>query len=373
MLRNFITFFLFLLTIAAKASYTYVFVGSYNGSKSNDGLYVYKLDTATGMLSFITSYKVHNPSYLTLSPDGQYIYACTETKTPGKGSVSSFKFERTKGELEFINSRSSEGENPVYVNIDATGKWLIDANYTQAGISLYPLNPDGSIGQIAQHFTHKGKSINAERQEAAHPHAAVFSPDRKYMFFPDLGSDKIWFYEFNAAENKPLSPNAKAPFLSATPGSGPRHMCFHPDKPYAYCLEELSGTVSVFEYVNGVLWPNQQVQAHTQNLTSGFHSADIQISPDGKFLYASNRGEENNIAIFSIDKAGRLKAEGYRQTMGNHPRSFAIEPYGRFLIVANQVSGDLVVFRRDMNTGFLTEVGKPTKVPGASCVKMYRY
>jgi 6-phosphogluconolactonase len=350
---------------------SYVFVGSYNWDKNKDGLYVYKLDTISGDLSFVTSYKILNPSYLILSANGKYIYACTETKTQGAGSVSSFSFEHRNGELHYLNTQSSEGENPVYVTTDRAGKWLVDANYTEAGVSVYALNADGSIANIAQHIDFKGKSLNEERQEAAHIHAAVFSPFEDNIYLPDLGSDKIWCYQFDGSLAQPLP--GPLSFITTTPGSGPRHLCFHPNGLFFYCIEELTGTISTYKYRKGFASPLQHINAHTDKYISGFNSADIHISPDGKFLYASNRGDENNIAIYSINEDGTLASIGYQSTFGNHPRIFDIDPTGKFLVVANQISGDVVVFRRDKKTGLLQQAGKPTKVLNASCVKIFKY
>ncbi len=371
------TLFLFILSLVLSfqsiAQGYYVFVGSYNWDKNKDGLYVYKLDTVNGDLTFVAAHKILNPSYLSISANGKYIYACTETKTPGAGSVSSFSFSPNSGKLEYLNSRSSQGENPVYLSTDKAGKWLVNANYTQAGISVYPLNADGSIGDIAQHFRHKGKSIDAGRQDAAHPHSVVFSPAEDYIFMPDLGSDKIWCYKFDGSLPEPLLKTAPVPFILTTPGSGPRHLTFHPNGQYAYCIEELKGTISAYRYADGFLDRIGRMKAHSNQYKSGFNSADIHISPDGRFLYASNRGEENNIAIYAIKNDGTLNSLGYQSTHGDHPRIFDIDPTGKFLIVANQTSGDVVVFRRDPETGLLEKAGKPGKIFNASCVKIFRY
>lgn len=352
---------------------SYVFVGSYNSDKDKDGIYVFQLDTVTGNLKKITTVKnVLNPSYLTVSPNGKYIFACTDTRTKNAGSVSSFEFNPQNKSLEFISSQKSGGDNPVYLSVHKNGKWLVNANYNQGSVSVYPITTDGKIDSIAQSFSYLEGSINKERQERSHVHSAVFSPNYDFVFLPDLGADKIRSYRFNGTKEKPLSEN-QYPFMQTTLGSGPRHFTFHPNAKFAYCIEELTGTISVYNYGNGKLNSIQRINAHSDAFKEGFSSADIHISPDGRFLYASNRGEENNIAIFSIESNGTLKTVGYQSTLGKTPRIFAIDSSGKFLIVANQTSGNVVVFKRNSVTGLLTESGTEIKVENASCVQIKQY
>ncbi|MFV5685514.1 lactonase family protein [Flavobacterium sp. GB2R13] len=365
--------FTFFISFNFYSQNSYVFVGSYNSDKNKEGIYVFQLDTLTGDLKKITSVKnILNPSYLTVSPNGKYIFACTETKTPNAGSVSSFEFKPQNKTLTFINSQKSGGENPVYLSVHKSGKWLINANYTQGSVSVYPITAGGKINPIVQNFSYSEGSINKERQERSHVHSAVFSPDYDFVFLPDLGADKIRSYRFDAAKKQPLSEN-QYPFTSATLGSGPRHFTFHPNGKFAYCVEELTGTISVYKYVTGKLDSIQRINAHTDAFKDDFNSGDIHISPDGRFLYASNRGEENNIAIFSIESNGTLKTVGYQATFGKTPRIFTIDSTGKFLIVANQTSGNVIVFKRNSVTGLLKKSGTEIKVENASCVQIKQY
>jgi 6-phosphogluconolactonase (cycloisomerase 2 family) len=352
-------------------SQTYVFFGSFNHDKETKGIYIYKLDTIKGKLEKVITFKgVLNPSYLTLSPDGKYIYSCTESKTPGAGSVSSFAFDREKKSLTYLNSQKSGGENPVYLTTDDTGKWLINGNYTEGGVSVYPIAKDGSIKPAVQHFQYtEGSNFRTNRQDRAHIHSTIFSPDYKYIYFIDLGADKICCYRFDSKSGKPLT---EEPSIATDPGSGPRHLTFHPNGKFAYCIEELSGTVSVYNYDNGKLENIQNIATHPKEITEGFESSDIHISPDGKFLYASNRGNENNIVIFSINGNGQLKNIGYQATFGLHPRTFAIDPSGKFIIVTNVNSNNAVVFKRDLKTGLLKK-NSEVEIPHVSCVKIKNY
>jgi len=367
-----IPFILFLLLSTILYSQTYVFLGSYNGDKNKAGIYVYELDTASGALKHVTEAKdVFNPSYLTLSPSGAFLYACTDTRVPKGGSISSYAFNTKEKRLTFLNSQPSGGENPVYVSVHENGKWLVGANYNEGSISLFPLSEDGRVKTIAQNFYFTEGSVHPKRQEKSHPHSALFSPDGQYVYFPDLGSDKIRSYRFEQHKKEPLV--ATTDFVKTVPGSGPRHFTFHPNGKFGYCIEELSGTISVYSYDDGNLKPVQHSTAHPEKLVANFESADIHISPDGKFLYASNRGEENNIAIFAIAQDGTLTNVGYQSTLGNHPRTFAIDPSGRFLIVTNVKTSDVVVFKRDSQTGMLQKAGEKLKVENVSCVQIRQY
>lgn len=358
-----------LLLYTTVFSQTYVFFGSYNHDKEKEGIYVYKLDTLSGNLNKVTAVAVKNPSYLTLSPDGKTLYACTDTKTPNAGSISSYSFNPQQKTLTFLNSQSSGGENPVYVAAHPSGKWVINGNYTESSISLFPVSANKSLKPAAQHFKYTEGSINPERQESSHIHSTVFSPDGNYVFFPDLGSDKIRCYKFDSKAKKPLTEKLS---VQTVAGSGPRHLTFHPNGKFAYIIEELSGMVSSYTYFNSNLIPLQRIATHPEGLTEGFESSDVHISPDGKFLYASNRGKENNIAIFSIDNNGLLKNIGHQSTFGLHPRTFAIDPSGKFLIVSNVNSSNAVVFKRDLVTGLLTKTSE-TEIEHVSCVKIKQY
>ncbi len=365
--------FLFCCNTILRAQGTFVFVGSYNIDKNTDGIYVYELDTINGNLNIVSSIKnIINPSFLTLSKNGKFIYACTDTRTPKDGSVSSFEFNANTKSLSFINTQKTGGENPVFVTLDISQNILLSANYNDGSISVFPIKNDGTILPVKQFIQYNDSSINKVRQERSHIHAAVFSPDYKYIFLPDLGADKIRSYVFDSSKDQPLITTQNIN-TTTTLGSGPRHFTFHPNKKFAYCIEELSGSINVYNYLNGKLDSIQRIATHSKKIKHEFSSADIHISPDGKFLYASNRGEENNIAIFSINENGNLKIVGYQSTKGKTPRIFAINSTGKFLIVANQSSGNIVVFKRDFKKGLLKKVENNIKVKNPSCVMIRKY
>ena len=371
------SFLLFLLLFnfpvsGQKNSKTLLFIGSYTGGKPGQGIFIYEFNPKTGALKKLSNGEnIINPSFLTISPNGQFLYACTETKLLTNGNVSAFKIDSVSGKITFINKQSANGKNPVYLTVHKNSKYLVNGNYTEGNVSVYKVDVNGSIDTSLQTIQFTDSSINKSRQEKAHIHAVVFSPDYNYVFFPDLGSDKIRVFKFDSISNRPLWPINS---INVVLGSGPRHFTFHPNGKFAYCIEELSGTVAAYSYKEGKLDSIQIVSSY-ENIVEPQGSADIHVSPDGKFLYASNRGEkEDSLSIFSIDQiAGKLKLVGHQDTYGNHPRNFTIDPTGKFLLVANLSTGNIVVFKRDIKTGLLSKTRVEIKVPNPSCLQMKVY
>ncbi|PZU80910.1 MAG: 6-phosphogluconolactonase [Chryseobacterium sp.] len=351
----------------------FVFFGSYNWDKGSEAVYAYELNNETGKLTKVASSSdVINPGYITVSPDGKYIYASSDARKPNDGSVSSFAFDADKKTLTFLNKQKSGGENPVYVNVDKSGKWLVNANYNEASISVYPILESGKIDSIAQLFKFtEGSNINTDRQDIAHIHSAIFTPDFKSIFFPDLGADKIRHYYFDGNLKQPLIETKSS--INTKPGSGPRHLTFNKDGKIAYSIEELAGMISVYDFSDNTLKEIQRIATHPDKIKEGFESSDVHISPDGKFLYATNRVNENNIAIFKVLNDGKLESIDYQKTGGKHPRTFAIDETGKFIIVTNVNSNNVTVFKRNMETGFLKKVGKPLKINHPTCVKIKMY
>lgn len=365
--------FLYFISLAAGAQKYFLFIGTYTGHGSK-GIYVYQFDAATGKASWIsnTDSTVVNPSYLAIAPGDSLLYACTETRTVNAGGISAFRFNRENGTLSFINKQSSGGDNPAYVAVHQSGKWATAGNYSGGSLAAFPLNADGSLQPYSQLIQHTGKGVNTARQEAAHVHATVFSPKGDYLFTPDLGMDRVMIYRFDASLPKPLQP-AIQQYVATAPGSGPRHFDFHPNGKWGYLLEEMGGAVVAYHYANGKLTQFQQIAAHPDTASGGFGSADIHVSPDGKFLYASNRGKENTIAIFKINAStGKLSPVGYQSTMGRVPRNFYIDPTGNFLLAANQETGNIVIFKRNKQTGVLTYTGDQLLIPEPVCLKMIK-
>ncbi len=342
-------------------------VGTYDSPKS-EGVYVYKFNSADGSAKEISHVKTSNPSFVTVSPNGKFMYAVHETAPQdGKGGdIAAFEFNKETGVLSFINRQLSGGDHPCHVETDKTGKWLFASNYSSGSLSVLPINPDGSLG-IATTIQHTGSGKNLQRQKGPHTHGAIISNDNRQLIVTDLGIDKVMLYSFDAATGK-LTPSAR-PFVQSVAGAGPRLFTFHPNNKSGYLIEELSGTVVVFKYKKGKLETKQRISTLPAGDTSFAGSADIHVSPDGKFLYASNRGDVNTIAIYSINKKGELTLKGHQTTLGKTPRNFSIDPSGKFLLCENQNSDEIVIFNRDVKTGLLSDSGKRVLVGKPVCIK----
>lgn len=353
-------------------SKVFLFVGSFTSGEATEGIIVYDFNTDDGKLTEVEREDdLINPSFIAISPNGKYLYACTETRLDRHGSVSSFKIDSLTGKINFLNKQSAGGRNPVHVTVGKDNKFVVVSNYTDPGVSVFECKDDGSLRPLSALIEfHEGSNIIEGRQDKAHIHSSNFSPDNAYIFSPDLGADKIRATKFDPDN---LLTTVDSLTVSTKKGSGPRHFTFHPNKPFAYCAEELSGSVSAYAYQAGRL-RLLDTYASYKRKRKKYKSADIHVSPDGKFLYASNRETENSISIFRIDAGnGKLKLVGHKKTYGKIPRSFVIDPTGNFLIVANKASDNLVVYRRDLRTGLLTKTGRITGLKSPSSLKMIKY
>jgi 6-phosphogluconolactonase len=365
--------FMFSFTIAAQLVSSaqeehYMIAGTYNSPKS-EGLYVYKYNHIDGSAKEISHIKSSNASFLAISPNEKYVYAVEENAPPdGKGgNIAAFSFNKETGTLSFINKQLSGGDHPCHVEVDKTGKWVFVSNYSSGTLSVLPVNTDGGLG-VATTIQHYGAGKNVERQKGPHVHGAIISEDNRWLFVTDLGIDKVMIYSFDAATGK-LTP-AKQPFAETIAGSGPRLFTFHPNNKYAYVVEELSGTVVAYKYNKGKLKRIQRFSTMRQHDTSFAGSADIHISDDGNFLYASNRADINTIAIYRINKKnGSLTITGHQSTLGKAPRNFSIDPSGKFLLAANQNSDEIVIFNRNSTTGLLSDSGKRITIGKPVCIK----
>lgn len=342
-------------------------VGTYTNGRSH-GIYVYDFAASTGEAVLRDSVKSSNPSYLAVAPNNRYVYAVNEDGSDkGGGKVSAYAFNKATKKLTFINQVPSVGDHPCYVSVDRKNKWVVVGNYSSGTVTVLPIAPDGGVGAAVTNMQHQGQSVNQERQKSPHVHAAVFSPDNKYLFAPDLGIDQVVGYTFNSKTGflKPFKEHVKV-----VAGSGPRHLDFHPSGKWGYLAQELSGTVTAFKYEKGKLVEMQQISMLPADYTGAATSADIHVSPDGRFLYASNRNTSNTIAIFKINaEDGKLTLVGHQSTMGKAPRNFSFDPSGKLLLVANQETNNIVVFSVDPETGLLTYTGKQIEVPNPVCIK----
>jgi len=349
---------------AAPADGVYdMIVGTYTAGKS-EGLYVYRFDTRTGDATPVSVAKTVNPSWLVVSRDRRHVYAVNEL--PGdngpateRGGVSAFSFDPPSGRLTFVNRVSSQGNDPCYLSLSPDGRFLFVANYSVAAdpggsFAVLPVQQDGSLGEASLTVHHQGSGPVKGRQDGAHVHSTVFSPDGKYLFAQDLGTDRLYAYRYDAdGRNGPVSPT-DAVETAMKPGTGPRHLLFSGDGRHAYLTSELAGTVTVFSYRDGKLHEEQIEKLAPPGFKGQVGAAALHLSPDGRFLYVSNRGDANDISIFAVDAdSGRITRVGRQSSLGKSPREFAIDPTGHWLIVGNQNSDTAYVFRRDPQTGLL--------------------
>ncbi|ACC71268.1 lactonase family protein [Paraburkholderia phymatum] len=338
-------------------------VGTYTGPKS-EGIYVYRFDTKSGDAIPMSSAKTDNPSYVIASRDGRHVYAVNEQ--PGdngpaeqRGGISAFSFDARNGQLTFLNRVSSDGNDPCYLSISPDGKYLTTANYSVAAnpggsFAVFPLQADGQVGASVLTVHHDGSGPVKGRQDNAHVHSTVFSPDGKFLFAQDLGTDKLYSYRYTPDGSRGLFGPTEKRYTDVKAGSGPRHLAFGADGKYAYLTSELSATVTVFRYDDGTLTQLQVVPMTKPGFKGQVGAAAIHLSPDGRFLYASNRGDANEIVIYAVDPAnGHLREVGRQSSLGKAPREFSIDPTGQWLIVGNQLSDTAYVFRRDPQSGLL--------------------
>ena len=349
-----------------------VYVGTYTMGKS-EGIYLYRLNLASGELKHVATTKgVVNPSFLTLAPNRRYLYAVNEVEDfAGRksGAVSAFAVDQRTGDLRLLNQQATLGANPCYVDVDASGRFVLIANYTGGNVTVFPLQRDGSLGEATDMKQYQGSSINRDRQEASHAHCIVLDPTNQFAYSCDLGADKIMIFRFDARSGKLLA--GTPPWVQAKPGSGPRHLAFHPGGKFIFILNELHSTVTAFERnpEKGSLKELQTLTTLPKDFTGTNTGADIHVSPNGRFLYCSNRGHDS-IAAFAINpRDAHLTFISHESTRGMTPRNFAIDPTGEFLLVANQKSDSIVVFRLDQTTGRLNATGQVAQVPAPVCLK----
>lgn len=344
-------------------------VGTYttrlpHAAGGSEGIYIYRLNQTSGELDHLyTQSGVVNPSYLAVDPQQRYLYAVSELdEHDGQrgGIVSAYRLDRATGALTFINQQPSHGNGPCHLSVDPSGKWLLVANYNSGSIAVYPVQADGALGEATAKVQHEGSSVNPARQEGPHAHCILADAASRYAFAVDLGVDKILIYELGA--DGALQP-ADPPAADIKAGAGPRHIVWHPDEPYLYLINELDSTIIAFAYNGaGGLGALQTLSTIPANFTEETTCAAIHITPSGKFLYGSNRGHDS-LAIYAVNgNNGQLQPAGHATTGGKTPRDFAIDPTENFVVVGNQNSHELVTFRINSDTGALTATGHKVAV-----------
>lgn len=345
-----------------------LFVGTYTNTKAGSkGIYAYRYNASSGQLTSLgVAAETENPSYLAVDPTHRFLYAVNELQEyqgAKSRAVTAFAIDRKTGKLSKLNEVASRGEDPCYVSLDKTGKYVLVANYTSGNIAVFPVQKDGSLGEATAFVQHHGTGPNKERQEGPHAHFIQTTADNRFAIVSDLGLDKLLVYRFDAA-NGSLTPN-DPPAADLPPGEGPRHVAFAPNNKFAYTVNELKSTVTAFTFdaSAGVLKAFQTVSTLPKNFTGQNDGAEIHVAPSGKFLYASNRGHDS-ISQFSIDQStGSVTLVHNFPILGKTPRDFELDPAGKHLLAAGQDTNNVVVFSIDPASGELKPTGQSADVP----------
>ena len=374
-LQVLVSIFILVIVLSCKTekNQTLMFVGSFTDKKLGEGIHVYEFNNETGEAKLkFTLDGVINTSFLKISPNGKYLYSVVESQMDYHGKVAAFEIDSINYKLKLINVQDCGGRNPAHIEINKTGEYLINSNYTDPSLSVFKINENGSLNKYTQLISFKDSSIIKNRQESAHIHSSNFSPDNDFLFAQDLGADKIRGFKFELKNQGFILQNENS--IKVNPGSGPRHFIFHPNGKFGYGVNELSGKISTYQYKNSTLTFVKDYESYQQKQDI-YRSADIHISPDGKFLYASNRGpEEDSISIFSINQEnGMLIIVGHEPTYGEHPRNFSISPDGKYLLVANQFSNNVIVFKRNFRTGKIKKLSVNINVRNPSSIQIRTY
>jgi len=349
-----------------------VYIGTYSGPHSK-GIYLSRFDRETGKLSAPElAVETKSPSFLAVHPNRRFLYAVGEIDTfEGKkaGAVSAFSLDRSTGKLALLNQQSSGGPGPCHVAVDRSGKCVLVANYGGGSIAALPVAPDGRLSAASAFIQHQGSSVNRQRQEGPHAHFMTTDPANRLALVCDLGLDQVLVYQLDPARGS-LTPH-NPPAAALEPGSGPRHLAFHPGGRFAYVINEMKSTITVFSFDSrhGVLSPLQTISTLPEDFKGSSSCAEIEIHPSGKFAYGSNRGHDS-LAVFAVDaKKGTLSLVEHQSTQGKTPRHFALVPGGKWLLAENQDSDSIVVFGVDAKSGKLTPTGQKLEVGRPVCVQ----
>jgi 6-phosphogluconolactonase len=342
----------------------FVYFGTHRAG-SNIGFSLAHFDTDTGALTkpeFLIEAK--EPAFFTIHPDGRHLYTCN---SGSPGGVSAYEIDPHTGRLTLLNQQPAGGADTSYISLDKTERYALSANYAGGNIAVFALRPDGILGERTAFVQHTGSSVNPQRQTHAYAHSIITDPSNRFALAADLGVDKVFVYQFNEKDGS-LKPN-DPPSATVAPGSGPRHVKFHPNGRWVYVINEIASTVTAFNWnsTNGTLAEFQTVSTLPADFKGTSTCAEVEVHPNGKFLYGSNRGHDS-LAVFAVDqKSGKLTLIEHVPSGGKTPRNFAFDPTGKWILCTNHGSDNAVVFRVDENTGKLTQTGQPVPVPNPFC------
>ncbi|MDB6119033.1 MAG: pgl 2 [Verrucomicrobiaceae bacterium] len=360
-----------MLTSLARADDPLVFVSAF-ASGNKGAVHAFQFDGKTGALKPLhRTTDLQNPFFLAVSPDQRFLYAIDAEKFGGKADekVAAYGIEGRTGKLKRLNEQSTHGNASCYISVDATGKTVAVANYSSGNVASFSVKADGSLGEAVSIMQHTGPGADPQRQKGPNAHSMVMSPDNRFALAADLGIDKIMVYRLDAA-TATLTPHKDQPFVKTEPGSGPRHMVFHPNGKRLYVINEIGNSVTRFDYAaeTGTLTLRHSISTVPADYTGKSYCADLKITPDGGFLYATNRGHDS-IASYRIAQDGVLTLLAIQPSLGKGPQNLLITPDGQWLLCANMPGNSVVVFQIDGKTGGLKAVGDPVSMPMPSCIR----
>ena len=347
-----------------------VFISAF--APGDDGaIHAYQLTLESGQLKPVhRTTDVEYPFFMALSPNDEYLYSIHALGQFGgekHEQIAAYKIVGNTGELKLLNRQSALGSAACYLDVDDTGKAVAVANYSTGSVASLPVRNDGSLGEAASFIQHKGSSVDESTQKGPHAHCIVISPNNRFAYAADLGLDQVLCYRLEASSAKLLL--GEQPFVRTTPNAGPRHLTFHPNGQHVFVINELDNTVTVFDYESdsGILIEQQTISTLPDDFEGTSYCADLKITPNGRFLYGTNRGHDS-IASYEIDDKGRLTLLGIEPSLGKGPQNLAITPGGELLICANMPADNVAVFQINPQTGGLSSVGPPVSMPKPSCI-----
>lgn len=343
-------------------------LGGYTLQGYDKGISVYRFDTETGKITLLSQVQgAVNPDFLALSSDNKFVYTCNVAPKGGvEAEVSAYKFDKATGKLTLINKVAGGGINPVHISMDKDNKNVIVSYYSSGSVSVLPVNKDGSLGAVTQNIKYTGGSVH-RNQKTPHIHMAIFDDSGKKVLVADLGSDKVYTYNYDNTKPEPLTP-ADPPYELTQPGDGPRHIEFSADNKFAYIVQELSGYVRAYKYDNGKLTFIQTIPMMPEDFPKN-SAADIHLSPDGNYLYVSNRADADNVVQYAINKKDGKLSLVDRYPVSNEPRGFTIDPTGSYLLSAGQEGNTIVFYKIDKATGKLNALDFKLDIPQVTCFK----
>ncbi|OON68869.1 lactonase family protein [Hymenobacter sp. CRA2] len=349
-----------------------LYVGTY-GPAEQDNIFLYRLNARTGEMTRVAGFGGGvKPGFLTISPDRRHLYAInasTDFQGRSTGAVRAFAVDPRSGELTLLNEQPSEGVGPCYISLTPDGRAALVANYFGGTISALPVQADGRLGPAAAVDQHQGSGPH-KNQDKAHAHCVFPDPAGRYALAVDLGNDQILSYRLTGSTTVLQLPPQTA--FRAQPGAGPRHLAFHPNGRWAYVINELNSTLTALDYnaAAGTFAEVHTLPTLPADFSDPNSCADVHTSPDGRFVYGSNRGHDS-IVVFAVDAGtGRLTLVQHVGTQGKTPRNFTLSPDGRLLLVANQNSDNIFSYRVDAKTGRLTPTGFSATAPAPVCLQV---